>query len=165
MNLTEKIKQCRRAKNLTQAELAKLIKVSPMTVRRWEWGQRQPRTNEIAKLAEALGTTVGALMGETSEPEVAPKDPGENLPINNAPETVNNQSENLGLGYWGSVADNARKVAARGDKREIALITPLLRSALEVITGEEPQEETAHQVIGVNGNIHGGKNNVNVSTG
>ena len=71
----------------------------------------------------------------------------------------------MGIAYWGGVLDNAQKVAARGDKREIALITPLLRSALEVITGEEPQEETARQVIGVNGNIHGGKNNMNVSTG
>ena len=162
MNLTEKIKQCRRAKNLTQAELAKLIKVSPMTVRRWEWGQRQPRTNEIAKLAEALGTTVGALMGETSEPEVAPKDPGENLPINNAPETVNNQSENLGLGYWGSVADNARKIAAKGNAQEKAAVLMMLKMATEAITGECSINDVVAKISQRADNIHG---NVRQSVG
>jgi len=91
----------------------------------------------MAKLAEALGTTVGVLMGETPEPEAAPKNSGQNLPINNTPETVNNQSENLGLGYWGSVADNARKVAAKGNAQEKAAVLMMLKMATEAITGAE----------------------------
>lgn len=33
-----------------------------MTVRRWEWGQRVPRLEEIKHLAEALGVTVEELL-------------------------------------------------------------------------------------------------------
>ncbi|MBR2207925.1 MAG: helix-turn-helix transcriptional regulator, partial [Synergistaceae bacterium] len=69
MNLAEKIKQCRRAKNLTQAELAKIIEVSPITERRWEWNERKPRADELAKLADALGTTTDYLMGEDEPPQ------------------------------------------------------------------------------------------------
>ena len=161
-NLSERIKKIRKGQKLTQQELADTIGVSVITVKRWE-KERIPRADELAKLAEVLNTTTDYLLrGEPLEPEPPVHETAQSQPVNNLPSEPEN---NLGLGYWGSVADNARKVAARGDKREMALITPLLRSALEAITDDEPQEETARQVIGVNGNIHGGKNNVNVNTG
>ena len=150
MNLAEKLKIFRKRANVTQQELADAIKVSIMTVRRWEWGDRTPRLEEIEKIAAALGTTVGILMGEIDPEAAPPETPQRNLPINNAPENENK----IGLGYWGTVADNARKVAARGDPKEAALIAPLLRSALEAITNTEGNSasKTDGNFIGVQEN-------------
>ena len=151
MCISERIKKRRREKNLTQQELAELVGISPMTERRWEWSERVPRVDELIKLAEVLNTTTDYLLkGEPFEPEPQAHGTGQNLPINNAPETVNNQNENLGLGYWGSVADNARKVAARGDKQDSAIVVALLRKALNSFEGENA--DTPTQIIGVNGN-------------
>ena len=70
MIISERIKKLRKQNGLNQAELAEHIGVSPMTERRWEWGQRSPRAEELAKLAAALHTTVGYLMGiEEPAPE------------------------------------------------------------------------------------------------
>ena len=160
MCISERIKKRRREKNLTQQELAELVGISPMTERRWEWSERVPRVDELIKLAEVLNTTTDYLLkGDPEPPEPPAQGTGQNLPINSAPETVNNQSENLGLGYWGSVADNARKVAARGDKREIELVAALLQSAVEAVKGAE--QNLSSQIIGIQGN-NNVKNNVNI---
>ena len=135
MNLAEKIRQCRRNRKLTQAELAKLIEVSPITERRWEWNERKPRADELARLAEALGTTTDYLLnGEKPEPEK----PKKNLPVKDT-----NKNERLGLGYWGNVADNAREVAFRGDAEEIELIAPLLKKAYEMLAGVKVPQASA----------------------
>ena len=42
MNIGERIKKCRKNRGLTQEKLSELLKISPMTVRRWEWGKRKP---------------------------------------------------------------------------------------------------------------------------
>ena len=160
MELKDKIRLQRKSARLNQEKLSELIGVSSKTIQRWESGERSPRLEEIEKIAEALGTTTDYLLnGETSEPEGAPKNPGQNLPINNVPETVNNQSENLGLGYWGSVADNARKVAAKGNAQEKAVAQMMVRIASEALNGVEA-EITAPKVIGV----QGGSNNRNNMT-
>ena len=54
MNIAPKIKKCREQNGLTQIELAKLVGISPMTIRRWEWGERNP---------DILNTSVEYLMG------------------------------------------------------------------------------------------------------
>ena len=43
------------------------------------------------------------------------------------------QGGTIGLSYWGSVVDNARDVAERGNLQEISLILPLLHSACELL--------------------------------
>ena len=45
------------------------------------------------------------------------------------------------MAYWGSVVDNARRVAEKGDAREVALITPLLKTAYEMLSGVNVNEE------------------------
>ena len=65
--LNEVIRTLRKRRGLTQEQLAEQLGISVMTVRRWEWGQRTPRAEELQKLAEALGTTTDYLLnGEKS---------------------------------------------------------------------------------------------------
>ena len=58
----QRIRDFRARKGMSQEQLADLVKVSVMTVRRWEWGQRVPRLEEIKNLAEALEVTVEELL-------------------------------------------------------------------------------------------------------
>ena len=58
----QRIRDFRARKGISQEQLADLVKVSVMTVRRWEWGQRVPRLEEIKNLAEALEVTVEELL-------------------------------------------------------------------------------------------------------
>ena len=161
MDLAEKIKIYRKRKNLTQQELADTVGVSIMTMRRWEWNERIPRADEMSKLAAALGTTVGALMGE-SEPE-----PQKNLPIDNSGienKIPNETPEYLDLGYWGNVAENAKRAAKSEDYRK-PLVAALLNTAVNEFSECDIEPIIPkNSVIGVQGNISDGKNNVNVGT-
>ena len=159
-----RIKEARKRIKMTQPELAEKIGVHETTVRRWERDRDNGPSAEILKrIAEALNTTADYLLkGEPFEPEPQAQDTGQNLPIDNAPEAVNNQSENLGLGYWGSVADNARKIAAKGNAQEKAAVLMMLKMATEAITGECSINETGAKISQRADNIHG---NVNQSVG
>ena len=81
MNMAEKIKKCRKQSGLTQIELAKKIGISPMTIRRWEWGERNPDIAFMPKLADALNTSVQYLMGL----QETPSDQGDTTQMLHAP--------------------------------------------------------------------------------
>ena len=49
-----KIKDARKAKGLTQDQLAQKSGVATMTIRRYETGNRQPRLEQLQKIADAL---------------------------------------------------------------------------------------------------------------
>ena len=55
----EQITKARVRKKLSQRELADLVSVSHVTIYRWENWDRIPNAVNIAKLANALNTTVG----------------------------------------------------------------------------------------------------------
>ena len=58
----------RKQKGLSQEKLADLLNISVMTVRRWEWGQRVPRMEEIKRLSEVFCITESDLLnGPSSE--------------------------------------------------------------------------------------------------
>ncbi|MCR5346443.1 MAG: helix-turn-helix domain-containing protein [Fretibacterium sp.] len=63
MDVSERIRERRKADGLSQIALAERLGMSYMTVRRWEGGKRTPRMEELQRLADALGTTVPYLMG------------------------------------------------------------------------------------------------------
>lgn len=63
-NFAQRLKELRRKARLTQEELANLVKVSPITERRWEWGERTPRMEEIKKLVEVLHVSEAELLNE-----------------------------------------------------------------------------------------------------
>ena len=137
MNMAEKIRQCRRKIDLTQPELADLVGVSPMTVRRWEWNERTPNASLIPKLAEALNTTAGYLLGETEAPGENENQKSEHI----YKKEVEEKKEAEDFSYWGGVVNNARRVAEHGDAKEIALVGMLLRTATDAIMNKIPEEK------------------------
>ena len=58
----QRLRKLRESEGLSQEKLAELAKVSAMTVRRWEWGLRVPRFEEIRRLAETLHITETELL-------------------------------------------------------------------------------------------------------
>lgn len=72
-----RIAEARRAKGLTQGQLAQAIGASSnMAVSRWERGEIRPSATHAVALARALGTTVEELLAEEPHPPtVAPTAP------------------------------------------------------------------------------------------
>lgn len=63
--LGNKIKELRDSKSLTQADLAKLLDVSPSTVGMWEQNRRTPDIDILKKLSDILDVSVDYLLGKT----------------------------------------------------------------------------------------------------
>lgn len=68
--LSDNIKNHRKAKGLSQDELAIKLNVVRQTVSKWENGLSVPDSEMLLTIAEELGTTVNTLLGETIEPNV-----------------------------------------------------------------------------------------------
>lgn len=62
--LSENLKQLRKAKGLSQEELAIKLHVVRQTVSKWEKGLSVPDSGMLIRLAEALDTSVTVLLGE-----------------------------------------------------------------------------------------------------
>ena len=71
--LHENLQALRKAKGLSQEELAERIHVVRQTVSKWEKGLSVPDADLLIQLAEALDTSVSTLLGETVEPEETPE--------------------------------------------------------------------------------------------
>ena len=56
------IREARRKRGLTQAELAEAIHVDQSTVSAWEAGKKIPRSDRLARLARVLGIDPKALL-------------------------------------------------------------------------------------------------------
>ena len=63
--LNENIRAIRRAKGLSQEELAIKLNVVRQTVSKWEQGRSVPDSDMLIALSEALETPVSTLLGET----------------------------------------------------------------------------------------------------
>ena len=63
--LSENLKTCRKAKRLSQEELAIKLHVVRQTVSKWEKGLSVPDADLLLALSEALETPVSTLLGET----------------------------------------------------------------------------------------------------
>ena len=62
IRLSENIRRYRKQLGLTQEQLAEAVGVSRQTVAKWESGETSPDLEHAAALAEALGTTLDALV-------------------------------------------------------------------------------------------------------
>jgi len=62
MNLGSILKMKREEKGLTQKQLAELVGCAEITIRQYESGSREPRSERLELIANKLGTTVGVLM-------------------------------------------------------------------------------------------------------
>jgi len=63
MNIGEVIKQKRRNRNITQAELAELLNVTPQAVSRWEMGVSCPDIAILPKISEILWVSADEMLG------------------------------------------------------------------------------------------------------
>ena len=63
--LNENIKELRKAKGLSQQELAVRLNVVRQTISKWEQGLSVPDSDLLIALSEALETPVSTLLGET----------------------------------------------------------------------------------------------------
>lgn len=76
MNIGDVIKCRRQKKNMTQAELAEKLNITPQAVSRWEMGVSYPDIAMIPLLSKELGVSADELLGivpsyqKTVEPEV-----------------------------------------------------------------------------------------------
>ncbi|MBC6310855.1 helix-turn-helix transcriptional regulator [Listeria sp. FSL L7-1582] len=70
----ERIKKLRKAKKLTQTELAKQINLTHVSISGYERGTRLPDTETLGKLSDVLETTTDYLLGRTNNPTSGEKD-------------------------------------------------------------------------------------------
>ena len=64
--LSENIKAMRKAKGLSQEELAVKLNVVRQTISKWEQGLSVPDADLLLAISEALETPVSSLLGETA---------------------------------------------------------------------------------------------------
>ena len=69
--LSENLKQLRKAKGLSQEELAIKLHIVRQTVSKWEKGLSVPDSGMLIRLAEELDTSVAVLLGEPAVPSPA----------------------------------------------------------------------------------------------
>ena len=62
MSFPELLRQCRKQKHMSQAELASILGVTQQAVGKWESGKSSPDPATVAKLAEILDTTADYLL-------------------------------------------------------------------------------------------------------
>ena len=68
--LNENIKALRKAKGISQEELAVRLNVVRQTISKWEKGISVPDADMVAKIAEILEVPVGDLLGVKIEPNL-----------------------------------------------------------------------------------------------
>ena len=59
----ERLKELRKEKSLSQADLARILGVTRQSISAYEVGQAEPPTSKLILLAQILGTTVDYLLG------------------------------------------------------------------------------------------------------
>jgi len=70
----KRLAACRKAKNLSQKELAEIFNTSHTTIGKYERDEMTPSIEAAKKLAKILDTTVGYLLGEIDRADLF-KDP------------------------------------------------------------------------------------------
>jgi len=68
--LCEKIRYYRKQKGYSQEKLAEKTDLSKMSIRRYETGERQPRIEQLHRIAEALDVRIWDLLGMSKQDAV-----------------------------------------------------------------------------------------------
>ena len=69
-NFSERIKELRRKRGMTQAALAEIIDVRQDSICIYEKGKNYPEVRRLLILADYFGVSLDYLMGRTDDPEV-----------------------------------------------------------------------------------------------
>ena len=68
----DRLKEARKAKKYSQAEISRMLGVTQQAVGKWETGRSTPDPQTVAKLAEILDTTADVLLGLQKSPAETP---------------------------------------------------------------------------------------------
>lgn len=71
MGISERIRELRTAKKLTQSDLAKFVGLTYIQIGRYETGKSAPSSDVLNKLADTLGTTTDFLMNGSDDDVVS----------------------------------------------------------------------------------------------
>ncbi len=111
MVFKDRLKEKRLAAKLTQAELAKKAGVTPRTIQNYELGNRKPSNMEVLqKMADALGTTTGYLLGSSGTYVVEAHEKGGAKAARDIDELV---SEVTGMFAGGKLSEDALEGAMK----------------------------------------------------
>lgn len=72
MGYLERMVQLRKRKGWTQGDLAERVGVEQPTVQRWERGQREPKFEQLFKIAEVLGVDAATLLSKDAITPLGP---------------------------------------------------------------------------------------------
>ena len=82
-----KITDLRKSRGLTQEELAGRLNISPQAVSKWENGRAMPELSLLVELAEALGSTIDAIIfPEAAKEEAVKESPARENPVSLSPQ-------------------------------------------------------------------------------
>lgn len=99
-----RLSEMRRARSLTQNELAEKLSITPQAISKWERGEGLPDVTLFPRIASALDIPVGELFGEKRERDTAVSEYYEGLAL---------------VGISGNLACYSNKTVERGDDTRI----------------------------------------------
>lgn len=70
MTFSERLKELRLAKGLTQTQVSQSTGMSLLGYQRYEYGSREPAYNKLLALADYFNVSLDYLVGRTNKPEV-----------------------------------------------------------------------------------------------
>lgn len=91
--LSKNIARLRKARGLTQVELAKTLHVTQSAVSHWESGRSVPDTVQLFQIAEFFGTSVDAMKAGSSEYSTAKEN--KSHPTAEKNETIEPQNDSI----------------------------------------------------------------------
>ena len=68
--LSERLKQCRREKKLTQREVAIYCDISEKTYQNYELMTREPKLEILLRIADVFGVSLDYLLGRTNKKQI-----------------------------------------------------------------------------------------------
>lgn len=83
MVLSEKIKELRKARGLSQEEMAERLHVSRQTISKWEKGLSAPNADYLILLADLFEISVSELLGTSEDKQDTDKDVSKQLELLN----------------------------------------------------------------------------------
>lgn len=136
MNIGEIIKNRRKNRNITQAELAELLNITPQAVSRWEMGISLPDIAMVPKISEVLWVTADELLG------IRPLITGQSVEEDMDPVLNQSQADSIFDYVPGQITGKDKKIliADDADFMRKALADILTRRGHTVLQTENGQE-------------------------
>jgi len=150
----ERLKKLRERK-YSQEELADMLRVSNVTISKWENGLQEPRAKRVSELARILGTTSAYLMGDTDN-----SDPTGELTMRDFSKKLNEegvaQSFNMGQSNGMLFLKNGPyEVSVPDNERNGKIFWEIVSKMLDSVVQPKGIDASMNIVDGGQGNYHG----------